>query len=198
MLRETMHGGGASPQQPGDGLEETEPKPKDVLERPCLNSKGFRARGGSLAVAQLLRRPYNTQVRFSSWSCLWEDEAGVWLCAPFQLGAPWSGSAFAFNEKNSSMIFPCASSSSCDSCVVFLCCRHKPSLPCFEIPTADHGKCLHCSWHLLIFFRWLRAAGIPHYFFISQFEYSFSLTKRVMVFNSSFRGVCAEPVLGPQ
>lgn len=100
--------------------------------------------------------------------------------------------------KNSPMIFPRASSSSCDFCVVFLCCPHKPSLPCFEIPTADHGKCLYCSWHLLIFFRWLRAAGIPHYFFISQFEYSFSLTKRVMVFNSSFRGICAEPVLGPQ
>lgn len=38
------------PPKPGDGLEEPEPKPEDVLGRLCLNSKGFWAGGGSLAV----------------------------------------------------------------------------------------------------------------------------------------------------
>jgi len=50
VLHETMYGSGAYPQRPGDGFEEPEPKPEDVLGRPCLNSKGFWAEGGSLAV----------------------------------------------------------------------------------------------------------------------------------------------------
>lgn len=169
-----------------------------------LLSKGFWDGGGSLAgCCSAFKESVQYPGEFFLLELLREDGAVLYhscaktLC-PVLAGSCLERLCLCLQWKNSPVIFPSASSSSWDSCVVFLCHTHKPSLPCFEIPTPDRGKCLHCSWHLLIFFRWLRAAGTPHYFFISQFEYSFSLTKRVMGFNSSFTGVCAESVLGPR
>lgn len=47
MLHDTMCGGKTSLQQPGDGWEEPEPKPEDILERYSLS---FKAEEGSLSV----------------------------------------------------------------------------------------------------------------------------------------------------
>lgn len=40
VLYETIYGGKTPLQQPGDGLEEPEPRPEDVLEGYSLSSKG--------------------------------------------------------------------------------------------------------------------------------------------------------------
>lgn len=50
VLYETIYGGKTPLQQPGDGLEEPEPKPEDVLEGYSLSSKVLWAEGGSLSV----------------------------------------------------------------------------------------------------------------------------------------------------
>lgn len=103
-LRETIHGGGASPQQPGDGFKEPEPKLEDTLGRPCFQRVFGMEEEAWQAVAQLSRKVYNTQVSFSSWSS--SGRMGLFctilvpkLCALFWQGAVWSGSVFAFNEK---------------------------------------------------------------------------------------------------